>query len=157
MWVDCFTPNGACRLKHSSLCCSFLLVGSLPLWWAACQHAHVLQFLQLKIGESCRQCNTTTDQREHELSGPISRDIAIVSLRYPLSRDTFSAFAAIPQEGAIPPLGAFFLHRHISATPHFATYRAIFVRYPRKTSTKTFCDTIAQSIARYAKNRYWAS
>ena len=25
----------------------------------------------------------------HELSGPISRDIAILSLRYPISRDTF--------------------------------------------------------------------
>ena len=42
------------------------------------------------------------------LSGPISRDIAIVSLRYPLSRDTFSAIPAIPQQGAIPPLAAFF-------------------------------------------------
>ena len=41
--------------------------------------------------------------RRPELSGPISRDIAIVSLRYPLSRDTFSAIAAIPQQGAIPP------------------------------------------------------
>ena len=59
------------------------------------------------------------------LSGPISRDIAIVSLRYPLSRDTFSAIAAIPQEGAIPPLGAFF-------------YTDISVRYP-----------ILQHIARY--------
>ena len=39
-----------------------------------------------------------------QLSGPISRDIAIASLRYPLSRDTLSAIAAIPQEGAIPPL-----------------------------------------------------
>ena len=59
------------------------------------------------------------------LSGPVPRDIAIVSLRYPLSRDTFSAIAAIPQEGAIPPLGAFF-------------YTDISVRYP-----------ILQHIARY--------
>ena len=73
----------------------------------------------------------------HMLSGPISRDIAIVSLRY--------------------PSWCLLLHRHISAIPHFATYRAILVRYPRKTSTKTFCDTIAQSIARYDKYRYWAS
>ena len=90
------------------------------------------------------------------LSGPISRDIAIVSLRYPLSRDTFSAMAASPQQGAMPPW-CLLLHRHISAIPHFATYRAILVRYPRKTSTKTFCDTIAESIARYEKYRYWAS
>ena len=85
---------------------------------------------------------------EEVLSGPILRNTAILSLRYPLSRDTFSAIPAIPQQGAIPPFGALFLHRHISTIPHFATYRAILVRYPRKTSTKKFCDTIAESIAR---------
>ena len=58
-------------------------------------------------------------------SGPISRDIAIVSLRCSLSRDTFSAIPAIPPQGAIPPLGAFF-------------YTDISVRYP-----------ILQHIARY--------
>ena len=39
--------------------------------------------------------------------------------------------------------------QRICAIPHFATYRAILVRYPTKTSTKEFCDTIAASIARY--------
>ena len=48
-------------------------------------------------------------------------------------------------------------HRHICAIPHFATYRAIIVRYPTKTSAKEFCDTITASIARYEKYRYWAS
>ena len=63
------------------------------------------------------------------LSGPISRDIAIVSLRYPLSRDNFSAIAAIPQEGAIPPLGAFF-------------YADISVRYPMlQHIARYLCDT----------------
>ena len=41
--------------------------------------------------------------------------------------------------------------------PHFATYRAIIVRYPTKTSTKYICDTIAASVARYEKYRCWAS
>ena len=41
------------------------------------------------------------------------------------------------------------LHRHICAIPHFATYRAIIVRYRIKTSTQEFCDTITTSIARY--------
>ena len=49
------------------------------------------------------------------------------------------------------------LPRHICAIPHFATYRAIIVRYPIKTSPKEFCDTIATSIARYEKYRCWAS
>ena len=34
---------------------------------------------------------------------PLVAPYPIVSLRCPLSRDTFSAIAAIPQEGAIPP------------------------------------------------------
>ena len=41
----------------------------------------------------------------HSLSGPISRDSAILSLRYPISRDTFSGRLALPRNGAIPPLG----------------------------------------------------
>ena len=61
-----------------------------------------------------------------QLNGPISRDSAIVSLRCPLSRDTFSAIPAIPQQGCIPALGALF-------------YTDISVRYP-----------ILQHIARYS-------
>ena len=48
-------------------------------------------------------------------------------------------------------------HKHICAIPHFATYRAMIVRYPIKTSTKEVCDTIARSIARYEEYRCWAS
>ena len=55
-----------------------------------------------------------------------------------------------------PPLGYLISHRRICAIPHFATYRAIIVRYPIKTSTKEFCTT-ATSIARYGKYRCWAS
>ena len=44
--------------------------------------------------------------RQKPFSGPISRDIAILSLRYPISPDTFSGRFAVPQNGAIPtPLG----------------------------------------------------
>ena len=35
----------------------------------------------------------------------ISRDTAILSLRYPISRDTFQGRLALPQNGAIPHLG----------------------------------------------------
>ena len=71
--------------------------------------------------------------------------------------DTFSGRLALPQNGAIPSPWFLVSHRHICAIPHFATYRAIIVRYPTKTGTKEFCDTIVASIARYAKYRYWAS
>ena len=46
---------------------------------------------------------------------------------------------------------------HICVIPHFATFRAINVRYHKKTSTTSFCDTIATSIARYEKYRCWTS
>ena len=91
------------------------------------------------------------------LSGPISRGIAILSVRYPISRDTFQGRLALPQNGAIRPPWYLVSEGHICAIPHFATYRAIIVRYPIKTSTKCFCDTIATSIVRYEKYRCWAS
>ena len=61
-----------------------------------------------------------------------------------------------PKKVRYPPL-YLILDRRIRAIPHFATHRAIIVRYPIKTSTKEFCDTIATSIARYEKYRCWAS
>ena len=57
-----------------------------------------------------------------ELSGPISRDIVIVSLRYPISRDTFLRGVRTPPNGVIL---------------RFATYRAIIVRYPMKQARKS--------------------
>ena len=73
------------------------------------------------------------------LSGPILRDIAIVSLRYPLLRDTSSAIPAIPQQGAIPPLGAFFC-------------TDISVRYPiLQHIARCLCDTTGkQARKRFA-------
>ena len=93
------------------------------------------------------------------LSGPIARDIAILSLRYPISRDTLLGEVSTAPKwcDTPPPPWHLVSHRHICAIPHLATYRAIIVRYPTKTSTKEFCDTIAASIARYEKYRCWAS
>ena len=91
---------------------------------------------------------------KNRFSGPISRDIAILSLRYPIPRDTFEERLAIPQNVAIPPPWYLVSHRHICAIPRIATYRAIIVRYSIKASTKEFCDTFA---ARYEKYRCWAS
>ena len=63
-----------------------------------------------------------------------------------------------PKMVRYPPLLLSFTKAHISVIPpHFATYRALIVRYPIKTSTKEFCDTVATSIARYEKYRCWAS
>ena len=54
---------------------------------------------------SLMHSGVNSQRRRDDNSGPISRDIAILSLRYPLSRDTFSGRSALPQKGAIPPLG----------------------------------------------------
>ena len=66
------------------------------------------------------------------LGGPhIPPDIAILSLRYPISR----AMPLQRERESIHPKSCDALicclvsHRHICAIPHFATYRAIIVRY----------------------------
>ena len=51
------------------------------------------------------------------LSGPISHDIAILSLRYPISRDTFWGKLSPPHNGAIPPLVLGFTQAHLCDTP----------------------------------------
>ena len=91
------------------------------------------------------------------LSLPISLDIAILSLRYNISRDTFLGEVSSPPKWCDTPHWYLVSHRHICVIPHFATYRAIIVRYPIKTSTRKFCDTIATSIVRYERYRCWAS
>ena len=47
---------------------------------------------------------TATPLKPNPLSRPISRDTAILSLRYPISRDTFQGRLALPQYDALPPL-----------------------------------------------------
>ena len=48
-------------------------------------------------------------------------------------------------------------NRHISAIPHFATYRAIIVRYPTQTSTNGFSIPSLQVSRDVKKYRCWAS
>ena len=72
-----------------------------------------------------------------ELSGPISRDIARkyrydTPYRAILSRPS----QQYPNRVRYPFLAPSLLHRHISAIPHFATYRAILVHYPGKQARK---------------------
>ena len=74
-----------------------------------------------------------------------------------VSRDVFFRELSAPPEWCDNPPWHVASHRHSCAIPHSATYRAIIVPHPIKTSTKEFCDTIATSIARYEKYRCWAS
>ena len=55
-------------------------------------------------------------QMSAKLSGPISRDIAILSRRYPISRDTFSGRWAAPENTTPWHLVS---HRCICAMPHW--------------------------------------
>ena len=79
-----------------------------------------------------------------------------ISLRYPTSPDTFKKSLGTLPKLYDPPLILSFTQIHLCDT-HFATYRAIIVRYPTKASMKEFCDTIATSTVRYEKYRYWAA
>ena len=95
---------------------------------------------------------------------PLKRGISAIPARYPMKTRQMGAIPpsailsrkGIARYGGVSRTGPLSLHRHISAIPHFATYRAILGRYPKKTSTKKCCDTIAESIARYEKYRCWA-
>ena len=104
-----------------------------------------------------RPSSTLASAHQADTCNPISRDIAMLSLQYPISRDVFKGTLALPQNLAMPPFWHLVSHRNISAIPHFAAYRKIIMRFPEKTSTKEFCDTIGTSIARYEKYRFWAS
>ena len=53
----------------------------------------------------------------HGLSGPISHDIAILSLRYPISRSTFSGGRQLPKTVRYPPLVLSFRQTHLRDTP----------------------------------------
>ena len=80
------------------------------------------------------------------------RDIAILSLRYPISHDTFSGRLTFPQNGAIPRLALGFTQAHLYDTPFCYISRdncAI-----QKNMKESF-GIIATSIARYEKYRCW--
>ena len=78
------------------------------------------------------------------LSGPISRDNAILSLRYPIARCLLREVSTSPI-WCDSPLWYLVSHRRISVIPHFATYRTISVRYPIKTSTEEFAILALQA------------
>ena len=100
------------------------------------------------------------------LSGPISRDIAILSLRYPISRDAFSGKLALPQEDAIPPPPTSYLvlHRHISVcnTPFCNISRDNCAVPHENTSTTSFAIPSLQ-VSRDVKSiadgplRFWGN
>ena len=63
-----------------------------------------------------------------------------------------------PRMVRYPPLVLSFTQADLCDTPFCNVARDdCAIPPPTKTSTKTFCDTIATSIARYGKYRCWAS
>ena len=110
-------------------------------------------------GEEFTQTATLRDSGNSRrlLSGPISRDTAILLLRYPISRDTFQARSAVPQKRVrYPPLVLSFAQAHLCDTP-FCNVSRDYCAIPHKNKHERVCDTIATSIARYEKYRCWAS
>ena len=72
-----------------------------------------------------------------KLCGPISCDTVMLSLRYPISRDTFSGRLAFTQNCAIPPLDLI-SHRHISAIPPFCNVSRDHCAIPPQNKHKIF-------------------
>ena len=70
-----------------------------------------------------------------ELSGPISRGTGILSLRYPISHDTFSVSLPIPTKGAMPPLDSSLTQTYLCD----ATYHTVVARQAAETRTNYFC------------------
>ena len=91
------------------------------------------------------------------LSGPISRDIAILSLRCPILSDTFSGRSRLTQNCAIPTPWYLASLRRICAISHFATYRAGIVRHPNKKCERVLRHYRCKYCAIYEKYGCWAS
>ena len=72
------------------------------------------------------------------LGGPIPRDIAILSLRYPISSDAHAGRLVLAPKMVPYSLLALSFTQACLCDPPFATYRAIIVGYPIKRSTKQF-------------------
>ena len=104
----------------------FYILFSQVCVWAKALHFWQAAFFR-RVGGVLTEIKFRCPNRWH--SGPISRDIAMLSLRYPVSRDTFSRRLALAQNGAIPPSALSLTQAHC-ATPQFATYHAIIVQYP---------------------------
>ena len=79
------------------------------------------------------------------LSGPISRDTAILSLRYPISRDTFLREVSAPPNGAIPPLITSF-HTRTSVRYPFCNISRDNCEIPHKTPSKQEIDLRCLSL-----------
>ena len=92
------------------------------------------------------------------LSGPISRDTAILSLRYPISRDTFSGRFALPQNGRyIPPLVISFTQAHLCDTPFCNVSRDNCAIPHENKHARVLRYYRLQVLRDMKKYRYWAS
>ena len=66
------------------------------------------------------------------LSAPYRKHIAILLLRYPVSRDTFSVGLALPQEGTVPPPWYCHLHRHMCDSPFCNILRGTYAKVAKE-------------------------
>ena len=102
---ECMLETPACRVGPSKL----------KSW---CPERWMTRLSGLQTSEECGK-QFWIEASDSLLSGPISRNAAILSLRYPISRDTFSGRLALPQNGGIPPppMVLSFTQAHLCDTP----------------------------------------
>ena len=88
----------------------------------------------------------------YRLSGPISRDSAILSLRYPVLRDTFSGRLAAPKNGAIPPPWYFYLHQTYLCDTPFCNISRDNCAIPHKNKHKIVFAILSLQVSRDMKS-----
>ena len=110
-----------------------------------------LSIAQVSLSKAAQACHMLwrgtleqTAQTSRMLSGSIKKNVPHIA-RYLFWE------ASTPPNGAIPRLGTSFHSGTSVRYPILPTYRAIFGRYPTKTNTKQFSNTIAW----YEKFRSW--
>ena len=146
--VEVCIPQGSSTVAQSCTYMRILAHISQMMMMMMMMMIIIIIIIIIRIPIMITSAGTSLPGPTGSLSGPISRDIAILSLRYPISRDTFLGEFSTPPKWCDTPPWYLVSHRHICAIPHFATYRAIIVRYPMKTSTKM--------VVRYYRYKYCA-
>ena len=110
--------------------------------WGHCLPSNVTE-----DGVSCFNDRTFSLPPALHLSSPISRDIAIVSLRYPLSISP-----ALPQQGAMPSLVLSFTQTYIARYPILRQITRYYLRNtPGKQARNRFA-MLSLKVSRYMRS-----
>ena len=125
----------------------------------ALKHSSEKPPIAIEGASTCTPCDLSKlgllGPKPPQLCGPISHDVAILLLRYPISRDTFSVVSPLPPKRCDTPFTSTDINVRYPILQKIANTCAI---PPNKhKNTKERGDAIATRIARYERYRCGAS